>query len=563
LTFTRRDGVLLVAVLLAALSLRLLLISRHSLDLMPRPDALEYSAMAHGLATGSGLTFELDGQAYPSRYPYGTALVLWPAVALAGGDPAYGFISILLLALLCVALTYLLARQLVGPAAALLAATIVMICPRHATLSTLPMSEVPSTALVLVLVFAQLKWWQGRRQARWLLPLGFAAASVASIRWPNLLVLTPLVWMLLVGDSCRGRRGLLLGLLVLGVVLGLLPEWIYRAELFGSPFQTGYHYWEPDEYASWQTSYNPRFLFEPPRPGWVFSNLELYARGLSGYRPALWTPVTAALALLGALLCWRRRRQPVVPILYLVPLSGVAFYLCYFFRDQRMNVVAVPYIATLAACTFDTLWRRLSSAGGRLLLAAVTLVGVTWGAGLEATLQPDTPLYERGVLGELLRNEEAARKTRKHILHSHLKQAGAGVDPSTVIVADLALLHLQPYLPEGVEIIALSHQPEEGSLRVDEEVRLIYHHQLRTLAGEYRPPRALFRGEQLCEPVLEELRQMQREGRPIELWVRPHKTPFYRYAPVMTAKFDPLQPVTEALDSTAPLQRAHLRLKQP
>lgn len=541
----RPDALLLCALVGLAAVLRVALIHHGSFDLRPRPDALEYSAVARQLAQGEGLSFSIDGHDYPSRYPYGTSLVLLPAVWLAGGDPAFGFAVILLLGCVSVAMVYRLAREAGGPVAAATAALVLAVCPRHATLSTLPLSEIPSTFFSLAIALLFLRWWRGRRWRGPLFGLGLLLAFSASIRWPNLLVGVPIGLLLLAG-SREDRRGL--AVLVAGLAAGLFPEFLYREAFFGSPFRTGYHFWEPDAYESWRTSYNPSFLIESARPEWLFGNLSFYARGLSGYTPALLTPVTAVLALLGAVLLGRelRRRSAHAWLVVATPLLTALFYLPYFFRDQRMNVPTVAYLGVLAGVGVERLLGPLRGVR-RGLLGLLLAAGLVFGVGFGTD-----PL---GVAGELARNLQGAAASRNQALAPILREVGPTLPPGALLISDVAQLLLQSYLPEGTEVLGLG----SDLTNEDEEVRLLHLHGQPDLDGHVHPPRTLFRGDAPDEAVFEYLEAEAARGREIQMWIRQTQV-LYRFAPVISLRFEH-EDLTERDGPSTLLRRGRLRFR--
>jgi len=537
------DGVCLTVLLILALVLRGSLVSSSSFDLHPRPDALEYSAVARSLATSQGFTLELDGLRYPSRYPFGTSLVLLPAVLIAGGDAAFGFLAVFVLGLLSIAMTFLLARRLCGSLGAFVGALVVVLSPRHAVHCTLPMSEVPSAFFLLLLTLYFLHWNERQSSQFHLAVMGVIAAFSASIRWPNLLISLPILSVVLFDArlrwSIRARRGLMFSGFV---ALGLLFEFYYRQELLGSSSRTGYHFWEPDCYESWRTSYNPAFLFRSARNEWAFGNLEFYARGLSGFRPVLWTSGSAALAFLGVV-CRRRWLQPLTRFLLIVPAATVVFYLPYFFRDQRMNLVVIPFLACFTGWSFEWLVSRLGTQPSRWLAGAVLLGAVCLGIGGDG-----------GVIGQCAEDLALARRLRPQALHPWLLQECASLKNGSVVVADLARLQVEPYLPEGVTMINLLSDGADG------EVRLIYKHDLRSLpmpdSSAHRRPRALFVDGKVDADVLRFLKEAALAGARIECWTTPRTDgDLFRIAEELGRHFE-VEPLNR---SEVPLRRGRLR----
>jgi 4-amino-4-deoxy-L-arabinose transferase-like glycosyltransferase len=181
-----------VAILALAAALRFELRSQLSTDLGPKPDAIEYASVARSFANGSPPLLSIDGHSYPGRYPWGVSLLLAPLLAVTHG-PTFLWVGIAALAVATVGMTWMLARRSGGGAvAAAFAAFVVAISPRHAVVSTLVMSEIPSAAALLGLGLLFMRWLQSRRSARHLAWIGVLAGAATSIRWSNALVVLPM-----------------------------------------------------------------------------------------------------------------------------------------------------------------------------------------------------------------------------------------------------------------------------------------------------------------------------------------------------------------------------------
>jgi uncharacterized membrane protein len=107
--------------------------------------------------------------------------------------PTFLWVGIAALAVATIGMTWSLARSAGGGVvAAAFAAFVVAISPRHAALSTLVMSEIPSAAALLGLGLLFLRWLRSRRSSQHLVWIGVLAGASMSIRWSNVVVFLPM-----------------------------------------------------------------------------------------------------------------------------------------------------------------------------------------------------------------------------------------------------------------------------------------------------------------------------------------------------------------------------------
>jgi hypothetical protein len=324
--------------------------------------------------------------------------------------------------------------------------------------------------------------------------------------------------------SNRWTRVRSLSLLLLGCAAANVPEWAWRLHYFGSTGRTGYQYWHPDWFASWRRYYNPAFLFEtawPEQGG--YGNLRFYARSLSGWRAALWSPATMVLIAVGLGIAWKRRRDAVSPWYTLLPLATVAFHLPYAFQDQRLNVPAVPFFAIAAGVGLEAITGRLRSAPARAILCSLAFAGALFGVGMgDRNRRGLTETSVAGELGDALKMAETGRAIA---LHADLDRAAGVVAKDAVVISDLPRVHLGFYLPRTIDVVNLAIRIDERAGEgPDEEVRLILEHGIKPLDGG-PPPRVLLRDGQADPAVIAFLKSAASAGRPIELWLSPRTPP--------------------------------------
>jgi hypothetical protein len=315
----------------------------------------------------------------------------------------------------------------------------------------------------------------------------------------------------------RSERVRALSCLLTGFAIPIAIEWFARIHYFGSVGTTGYQYWQPEVYSSWRTCYNPAFLWESPWRGSAYGNLHFYLRALSGWRAALWSPVTAAFIAVGLAVAWKRRREPAAYWFSLLPLASAAFYLPYAYQDQRMNVPVVPLFAIAGGLGLEAVLLALRTAPVRNGLVVAAFLGALFGIGVGDRGQRGA--VETSVAGELEDALEVAAAARPLALDASLARAAAAAAPDGVVIADLARLQLGFYLPHDVEVINLSIATDDPAGEgPDEEVRLILKNGLKPIDGG-PPPRVLIRDGRVDRSVVDELRRADAAGRPVELWL--------------------------------------------
>lgn len=496
---TRRvEGITALVLVVAAMALRIAAVDEWSLDLKPRPDAMEYALCARQLARGERPVLDIDGHPYPSRYPYGTPLLFAPFLAAAGGRLEWAHVGALVYSALALWLTYAVGRRLLGGLCGLLALAITAVSPEHARFSVVVMSEIPSELMMLLVVLA---WtWASQERCR---PLGFLGIGIlcgfsGAIRYPNLLILACVL-----GDviACarRGVRGAVpsLLLLVIGSGLALGGQLLYNRAVFGSPFEDGYRYWEPDDYRSGH-ALSPAYLFQAfaddGRLG-QHGNFVYYALALIGAEKALYRPEIFLLAVAGAVLAVLRAPRRALWFLLALPLLAVAFYGCYFFRAYRMLVPVLPFLAMLAALPIAWLVTRLArtprSRIAVLALPIFVIVARQWGP-----------------LSSLV---DDARREREHAFLPAFRALGDRIDRSALVIWDLPLA-LGSSLCPGVELMPLTG---DG---VDRHLAWILKHRLLPLDGDQGEPVPLFLDRTILHPPSYlQLVQASRAGRRILL----------------------------------------------
>jgi hypothetical protein len=267
-------------------------------------------------------------------YAPGLPLLMAVPHAIAGVTGASAVV--ILAAGIAIVATSLLALELGGSIAALIAAAFIAFTPVFIHQAIQPMSDVPVTA-AWMLCFLMLA--RGRRDP----PAGIACAVAVLIR-PNLapLAIVPLV-------IARNRVGFAVPVAISGILLGALQWWWY-----GSPLRSGYGSAED--------------LFAVSN---IAPNAERYVKWLLGTAPALVLAVFGILRLKAS-----RIAQGMVVFAVLV----IASYLVYAVFDDwsylRFLLPAIAVLAIFAAVELSAWIDRWPVAARPVLLFAI-VIGVT------------------------------------------------------------------------------------------------------------------------------------------------------------------------------------------
>ncbi|MEI6515969.1 MAG: hypothetical protein WCO77_08325 [bacterium] len=210
-------------------------------DLSITPDSVEYSAGALSLATKGTYEITIQDQAYPPRYPPWFSLIfLTPAYCITGTEPGNAVFPILLFSLLGVLAAWRIGYTFSGPWGAFCAAAGLLLVPSFRIYSREIMSDIPCTALVLLLALIYLRLRsEPARSASLFWAAGLLTALCAAIRPTSLGVAIPFVILALRPVSFPKLIAAVSPLLV----IGSLTLW-YNQSTFGS-FRNGYQYWCP------------------------------------------------------------------------------------------------------------------------------------------------------------------------------------------------------------------------------------------------------------------------------------------------------------------------------
>ncbi|MBM4016296.1 MAG: glycosyltransferase family 39 protein [Planctomycetes bacterium] len=368
-------------------------------DAASTPDQLDYEAFAWSLADGHG--YALPDGTRTARRPPGTSVALLPVYWLRGRDFAAARIWFAALSAVACLGAGLLAGELFGRRAALLAALALALLPNHFYYAQHFLSEVPYGAVIALCC------WFGVRTLKrleagsaWLLPalLTGLAFGAALLTRPQVAFAGPVVLLgaLLSPPAQRGVRVRAVVVVGIASALLLLP-WMARNQLLlGRPTLTtigGFTFWganngviaaDPERVGSWMPvdtlvdaahplgddeiandaatwRYGREWL--AANPGEIPRLLVMkLGRHFSAFRPtpnravywsfaAGWLLV-APLVLLGLRRTWREARAGTLILLAPVAstlVTALVFYGSIRFRDADAALYVVPAAAAVAA----------------------------------------------------------------------------------------------------------------------------------------------------------------------------------------------------------------------
>jgi len=393
---------LLVLLLFVSLLLRLGLVSLPSHDFRPVPDGAEYATAGLSLAEGRGLTLTMGGGVYPSRYPCGYPILL--AIFHLFGLPVERFyLGSILLGLAVIVLAYRLARKAgSGQDAALIAASVVAFSPVVLFCSIRVLTESASlVALLAAFLFALSAGSTVRnRAAVWILLAGLAAGYAVTIRLANV-VSVPVILGLVLWPRWRPGprlRNLTIGSLFFGAgaLLGALPQLVLNQLNFGTPWSTGYGFWNQN-YQDPLAMFRAAHVVHPWNP--LYGNLWYYLQHLAGMSfeatfLRLYSLAAVILAAVGLFAILRHGRRRAIHFFGMLHCLATLVLLLFFFgQSTRLLASVIPWVALWAGEGFSAFWhrpggaplRRSCRAAGVLLVLLALVPLILWGASRTRT----------------------------------------------------------------------------------------------------------------------------------------------------------------------------------
>jgi 4-amino-4-deoxy-L-arabinose transferase-like glycosyltransferase len=360
---------LLLALFLAGLGLRLLVLANNPFDGLYGQDAYAYYDFAGELRLAAN-----TGNAPPAFFwSLGYPALLAAVFSVFGGAPAVGQALNIVLAALLPPLVYVIARQTGLTRSSAFAAALIMLCCGQALQSSIVlMADIPALFWATLSACALLAYQHDRRRA-WLV-LSAVALSLACIsRWLYLILLVPFALTYL------SKRGSVRHLLIAGLCATLifLPQIAYSIH---SPTPVLNHAWVQ----GWSpvNAFEHQFVNLDGTFSYEQVNALFYAHPF--YEPGYIAPILTPLLVVGL---WALRKRPEsFALLAGWALLPYAFLAGIPYQNIRFALIVVPPTAVLCGAGLE---RTLSQS--RLLrpvfFGALVGLGSAWmlGAGMTVT----------------------------------------------------------------------------------------------------------------------------------------------------------------------------------
>ncbi len=255
-------NIYLIILTLTVLATIVLYSDRHTAsNLVIVPDSTEYTLAAHRFATTGEYKILVDGRWLPPRYPpWFSVLVLAPAYLLLGIEPGNAIYSITFFGVVGVLLAFFLGKKIGGNWGGVFASLILLALPIYRIYSKFIMTDVPATALILIvcLIYLWLKTGTNTRPSIFLLPGLFIA--VAALFRPTCAstVLPFLVYLVHSNNLNLTIRKLIF--LIAPLAIAATASVVYNTYIFGYPFRNGYHFWSSVPYDYINLSYSLSYV---------------------------------------------------------------------------------------------------------------------------------------------------------------------------------------------------------------------------------------------------------------------------------------------------------------
>lgn len=416
----------------------------------PRPDSLEYAAMAQSLAGSGQVYLQIGPHRVRPRYPPGWPLVLAPAVKLGmdGEDlwKATGLFGAGLawfLGVLAAWATTTLSGRAGPPAliAGLLAGAGWALTPIAVSLGQTLMSDEPATLVSLLgLVLTAVAFLRKERNLAAAAGGGLTLGLAVGMRTVNVALLAPPVLVFLAAGARRLGVGAMLRRGIAWTAGGLTVPALIAVVLLRSDLPawewSGYRFWVPERFEELTDAFHPRYALTPDqdfayldlqrRP---FTHLELAGRvllGLPGLRPfhylGYYWPVAGWLAAVPLVWLGLRRKGSedlviaLTAALTLWAVGHLVVFSLYFYPTSRfyLPLLALCLVLLATACGAGLGRPRLRAripTGVLAVLVALSLTGTyRWFSRLSLPRLEDERTAERFHRWISLGDEERAER---------------------------------------------------------------------------------------------------------------------------------------------------------
>ena len=352
--------ILLLCILI--LSFRIRYVAPLSLADLEPFDASAYSLSAYNLYQHHIYGIKFLGQYYPPQYPFGYQLLIIPFYFIFGSQPYNAIYCSLFFAMLSIVFAYLIGKELGNRFTGLMAALFIAICPKHIEFSKYILTETSSVFFTLFVCWLVLKviYLDSKKQRLFLLFLGLMAGFSVLVHLSNCLLIPPVLISLLLARKSHTWSWSMVKkqtIIIFGIILALLPLFLYQFHTFGSPLRTGYQMREPEHYGGFKSFSFKFFTHPPPHPRnvWKRGNFQVYSSALAGLEKSFYPASMIPLLLGGCLLILSKRREHSKQMIFLIfssilVASLFVFFSFYHWQDSRFLLRGVPLLMILAAC---------------------------------------------------------------------------------------------------------------------------------------------------------------------------------------------------------------------
>lgn len=336
-------------------------------DLGPPPDAVEYLLHAWKFATSGSVTFDVNGFTWPTRYPPGMMLLVAPFYFIFDRVEVVASIAPIVFAIACILVAFSVTKVMLNERVALVFAALLSTSPLFIFMSTMTMSEVPSIAFGLTLMWAVYREIRipGPRN-RMFIGLCSGALLLLKLQMAIPVLAAGMTFGIVYGPRDVRKTGEIIIPFVVVALFFLGWNWA----LFGKPLKTGYDFHvgnSPFAGYAWRQGLDDL--------GTLMRAGEFSIAGLVTRVTPVWLP---AAALIGLVALWRSHGPRLALCAAAFVVLSTAPMVFYIYRDARFHSVLLVSMLLFAAIGADwviasPLRRRIGN-GAAAGLASLVLV---------------------------------------------------------------------------------------------------------------------------------------------------------------------------------------------
>jgi len=351
-------------------------------DLPPDEDA--YSLSSYNLYKYHTYSHKLLGNFYPPVIPFGYPLMIIPFYMIFGLQPYNAVYCSLFFSLLSIVFIYLIGKRVANRPTGVVAALFLTLCPLHIIYGKKIMSESLSTFLYLFVFWLFLKAieHEQKRNVSLLLFMGLIIGFSVSVRYANMLIYPAIIVSLIYARNFKFKLSIKEGVIVsIGVLIALIPIFIYNYHAYGNPFSTGYIYWRP--WMKFNFLYSLKY-FAQSLPSGQKGNFIFYLNAFLGIgiRKYFYPLTILPLTLIGGFSIVLKNRKVIstskILLMFTVAITSfhLIFYSFYRFQAFRFFLETIPFLFLIAAYSIgsNVPWHKFKWFSKRTLLSGVSCI---------------------------------------------------------------------------------------------------------------------------------------------------------------------------------------------